>query len=995
MELTLINFRCWKSKTFYFTENVNLLSGVSGSGKSTICEAIFFCLYGGMNNIHNISEKKDTTKVIMQFNEYSISRSKPPENISITIYSEKDNKILNGIDAQSWINSNFGSKDLWIASSYLSQSCKHFLMTESNSKKMDLLSEITFGDLSEINQPDYYLNILSEHKDSLHKEIDRLQTTYNIKENIIKKFKEKYEKHFVYGFITVEQNDKNEKKLKKIEQKLETDEKILSKIKEYQIKYQSYQEIIEDLRTKNIQLDRENDDINLEILIVSEEISKIIKHISEQNQNMSRKTLEVLQNEIDGKNKELKSISFEFHNIQNIISKYDKLCSELVNLEKELQDIYLSQQINQDIFFTKEHLLEKLNKEEKKLNFLLLKNKVENIDPDILTYDENIIMNHKTFYDKLIKCLQNEYNFSIDQISDFSLQEIKDLVDDISLENENYLNREKEIKLIKEKNDKLLMEFSMLKENYVKYQNRKNKIDKIKQHNDGIQLKISEVSEKIIQINNNDDYSVEYVLNNIKELHEKISISDITCPHCNGMLSIQKGKIIKGVVSEKEVSFLKDQLHVMEFQLEYRRKKMNLLSEIIVNNDEIEAVEEPIKPILENIDNEYLYINFDKINILMIYNKTKSLYDSLPHKKTYNEYLNLKDEMEEFVEQAESSIEQIKNNIKELNNSIHKYTFLENKIHTYKKDQIKLQDSIKNYIDAFNQKFSVDTKDDISLWTPLVEEKILSLENNISDLKNEFDIVKNIHDKKSSHEYKLKTLNDRMEKNHQIKIQNDSKINQYLSKLNDKPEDPRNYDDIFTQISSYKKDISSLNKKLEAYKIITEYFSLESELEELSNDINTKIKKVECLIIISKTVSELGSKYLDDVVNQINIYSREILSELFNLPINVNLSTHKTLKTKNEEKLQINFSINYNGTEFDKSTLLSGGEQERISLALLLTFSKINSSRICILDEVMSSLDGSLREKGCDLIKKWTEGKIVISICHEIVKGWYDNIIEL
>src|SRR5581483_11873843 len=140
MELTLMNFRCWKNRTFYFTENVNLLSGASGAGKSTICEAIFFCLYGGMNNIYNITEKKDTTKVIMQFNEYSITRSKPPENISVTIYSDKDNKILNGTDAQSWINTKFGSKDLWIASSYLSQSCKHYLMTESNSKKMDLLS---------------------------------------------------------------------------------------------------------------------------------------------------------------------------------------------------------------------------------------------------------------------------------------------------------------------------------------------------------------------------------------------------------------------------------------------------------------------------------------------------------------------------------------------------------------------------------------------------------------------------------------------------------------------------------------------------------------------------------------------------------------------------------------------------------------------------------------------------------------------------------------
>ena len=103
----------------------------------------------------------------------------------------------------------------------------------------------------------------------------------------------------------------------------------------------------------------------------------------------------------------------------------------------------------------------------------------------------------------------------------------------------------------------------------------------------------------------------------------------------------------------------------------------------------------------------------------------------------------------------------------------------------------------------------------------------------------------------------------------------------------------------------------------------------------------------------------------------------------------------KKLKGKGELKPQFNMKVTLKGNEYDNLNFLSGGEKDRISIALTLTLSTLLNNPIIMFDESMSSLDEEMRERCLDLIKKYASDKILINICHSTIEGYYDNIIRL
>ena len=77
---------------------------------------------------------------------------------------------------------------------------------------------------------------------------------------------------------------------------------------------------------------------------------------------------------------------------------------------------------------------------------------------------------------------------------------------------------------------------------------------------------------------------------------------------------------------------------------------------------------------------------------------------------------------------------------------------------------------------------------------------------------------------------------------------------------------------------------------------------------------------------------------------------------------------------------------------------LSGGEKDRISLALTVALACVNPSPVLFLDECMSSLNTDLRENCIDALKKFVvaqTGKTIINIEHSGIEGYYDNVISI
>ncbi len=104
---------------------------------------------------------------------------------------------------------------------------------------------------------------------------------------------------------------------------------------------------------------------------------------------------------------------------------------------------------------------------------------------------------------------------------------------------------------------------------------------------------------------------------------------------------------------------------------------------------------------------------------------------------------------------------------------------------------------------------------------------------------------------------------------------------------------------------------------------------------------------------------------------------------------------YKKIKTGNKIKPGLNLEICYKGKKYDKIDRLSGGEGDRISLALLLALNYASNSPLILLDECVSSLDPNLKTACINGIKS-IPNKTVICIDHDdSLEGYYNSIIEI
>ena len=188
--IKLTNFMCWTDKTIKLVQGINLLKGKSGQGKTTICKALHFVLYGGRKwkEIQNYRHKQEGSGVSFHFVspnlEYNIIRTRPPETLIVYL------KDINGVyelrdqAAQSWINSNYGEENSWLAASYISRKRSHFLLEANNNDKMELLQRVSFGDISPINQPEFYLEKTKNEIMTFNERLKKVNETIKIQQSI-------------------------------------------------------------------------------------------------------------------------------------------------------------------------------------------------------------------------------------------------------------------------------------------------------------------------------------------------------------------------------------------------------------------------------------------------------------------------------------------------------------------------------------------------------------------------------------------------------------------------------------------------------------------------------------------------------------------------------------------------------------------------------------------------------------------------------------------
>lgn len=148
MKLSLRDFKCYKKHDVEFKPGTILLTGANGSGKTTILKAIDYALYGKVKNQYHKDPKtgvaSKSCSVKLSFGEEPnglwIQRTSGPGSVQMYF----GGTIYKGADAEANIVSTFGTREVFLASSFMRQGKSCPLLSGTNAEKMALIRTISF-----------------------------------------------------------------------------------------------------------------------------------------------------------------------------------------------------------------------------------------------------------------------------------------------------------------------------------------------------------------------------------------------------------------------------------------------------------------------------------------------------------------------------------------------------------------------------------------------------------------------------------------------------------------------------------------------------------------------------------------------------------------------------------------------------------------------------------------------------------------------------------
>lgn len=185
MKLELVNFKCHEFKEFEFTENnVILISGKSGVGKTSIIEAIVFVLFGSGRKITKYGQKSCSVRLqITVMNKFlDIKRTKGPNRLTIELTQQQDivsesksmqSNHYEDAAAQEIINELFGHQ--YESVGYLSQSSINSFVLMGPQEKLTFLENLIFktSDLKQIKQK--MQNLIKERTQLLQTTVGKVE----------------------------------------------------------------------------------------------------------------------------------------------------------------------------------------------------------------------------------------------------------------------------------------------------------------------------------------------------------------------------------------------------------------------------------------------------------------------------------------------------------------------------------------------------------------------------------------------------------------------------------------------------------------------------------------------------------------------------------------------------------------------------------------------------------------------------------------------------
>ena len=159
---------------------------------------------------------------------------------------------------------------------------------------------------------------------------------------------------------------------------------------------------------------------------------------------------------------------------------------------------------------------------------------------------------------------------------------------------------------------------------------------------------------------------------------------------------------------------------------------------------------------------------------------------------------------------------------------------------------------------------------------------------------------------------------------------------------------------------------------------IEEYKSVKKQFDELTEQItDLKVSKTDLLAIIESLEETMRRDFLD-TVREININFGKVFTELFG-------GGHAEISLSEPENVLesgIDINVAPPGKVIKNMSLLSGGEQSFVAIALYFAIMKANPTPFCILDEIEAALDEVNVDKFADYVKNYSDKTQFVIITH-------------
>ena len=662
MKIHLKNFRCYEDREFDFGEmGLVLLSGASGSGKSTILNGIYFALYGEGTKV--IMYGKTNCKVEVDFGDMKIVRTKRPNHLSVTTKKQEDDDTYEDQSAQDIINKRFG--DMFDITGYVSQNAINSFVLMSPIDKLSFLEKFAFKDIDISDVKGRCKAIIKDRKETHIAISSQLEMAVSMlsqikqPEKILLPFKSNSQANMEKLIKNEEVKHKNcgilIKKARRLVKELSDN---LSSLKVLETNIKNKTESIETIDQKLSKLELEKEKITYKGDELLEKYETILVDILTNKKIYTLKTKyseDLIQFNIM-KDNELTEIMKELKHINEI------LWSEYTN--KGINDSIIEQkQLFDDI-----ESVSRLEKE-KMLICLISKEKMASNLQQLKSYRDTLdekkrIYNRLKLQKEIYTCPKCKSDLSF---FDNKLCETKETKDDSSIE-----DIEKDIKKITYNITTIESEISIIQNNYRRHEDIQSKIDIIRNKYDDIsvytleeikddieymktykdthikfekrkkELDLCVISNKFSSTLTTMQTNLEKQLASIKSLEKKTKESGFAEESevdVRNTIEIQRTMKNKLDGIKTDVNILKEEKQEFERNIESNRKAYLDLYNNITDTIELETKISEKEAEIEELEKKYV-VYTDNLKKIEKYKEYKKELDA------YNNWIQKKDEIE-------------------------------------------------------------------------------------------------------------------------------------------------------------------------------------------------------------------------------------------------------------------------------------------------------------------------------------------------------------